>query len=62
VHDPLVGDRIDPALRLLKLRLGGLLVASRDRLPHVLDGGTQFGALTGIMGAALLRLARTFLG
>ena len=27
VHDPLVGDRIDAALRLLELRLGGVLVA-----------------------------------
>jgi len=52
VDDSLVGNGVHAALGYLELRLRGLFVSGGNCLLHVLDSGTQFGALAGIVSGS----------
>ena len=53
VHDVLVGDRVDHALRLLEDGLRSALVARIDGLANLLDCGAQGRTLTHVVSALL---------
>jgi len=57
VNDPFVRDGIYTALGELELCLSCFLIAGRNRFLHIFDCRAHFGALTDVVGTALLGLA-----